>query len=559
MVHVTIDGNLIQLRTPFAYKNKCTAIPGGRWVAKKRCWEYLLTPVTAMTIMQVFGKELPEQIHDFLEPLRDRVIQCQAIKKELIDMTVPETRTEPWHHQVVTWNMAKKILGLDEDHSIGGGFLVGLDMGCGKSKIAVDLVSNYRNKIKQILVVSPNSAIEVWTGNESITGQFYRHTLDSQYSSMHVVPVTKKVPIEKKTKNAELARQVAHHQGKQFILVINYESAWREPFAGWAKEVGFDIIIADEVHRIKMPSGRASKFFARLAHHSKYRLGLTGTPLPHSPLDAFGQYRYLDPGVFGTIYGKFRAEYANMGGFEGRQAVSYKNLEQLHDKMFLIAHRVMSEDMFDLPPFIDEVRTMDLSPEERKIYDQMDKDFCVLLGEDIIQANNALVKLLRLQEITSGFLNGVQIGDSKKRLLADVMEDFELEEPIVVFARFTNDLAMIREVAESQGRTYAELSGQHNELGKWQGGKADVLGVQIQSGKEGVDFTRARYNIYYSLGFSLGDYEQSRRRTNRPGQAREGMYIQLIANHSVDTKVMKSLQAHKEVVEDVLNQYKETL
>lgn len=202
---------------------------------------------------------------------------------------------------------------------------------------------------------------------------------------------------------------------------------------------------------------------------------------------------------------------------------------------------------------------MDLSPEERKIYDQMDKEFVVFLEEKEITAANALVKLLRLQEITSGFLDGQPIGDSKKKLLADVLEDFEMEEPIIVFARFTNDLAMIKEVVEAQGRRYAELSGHANELGKWQGGHADVLGVQIQSGKEGVDFTRARYNIYYSLGFSLGDYEQSRKRTNRPGQTREGMYIQLIANHSVDVKVMKSLQAHKEVISSVLDQYKEEL
>lgn len=559
MVNVTIQDNLIQLRTPFSSKDKCTSVPGGRWVSKLRCWEYLLTPVTAMTILQVFDKELPESTRAILEPLRDRIMMCHAAKNETTTMLRPETRTEPWHHQVITYNMARIILGLDEDHPIGGGFLVGLDMGCGKSKIAVDLVANYPNKIRKVLVVCPNSAIEVWTGNESVTGQFYRHTLDNQYVKMHVVPVTRKISLEKKTKQAEMARLTAHHQNKQFVLAINYESAWREPFCEWAKEVGFDLIIADEVHRIKMPSGKSSKFFARLAHHCKYRLGLTGTPLPHSPLDAYGQYRYLDPGVFGTTYGAFRNYYANMGGFEGRQVLSFKNTEQLHDKMFLIAHRVMSDDVFDLPPFIDEVRTMDLSPEERKIYDQMDKEFVVFLEEKEITAANALVKLLRLQEITSGFLDGQPIGDSKKKLLADVLEDFEMEEPIIVFARFTNDLAMIKEVVEAQGRRYAELSGHANELGKWQGGHADVLGVQIQSGKEGVDFTRARYNIYYSLGFSLGDYEQSRKRTNRPGQTREGMYIQLIANHSVDVKVMKSLQAHKEVISSVLDQYKEEL
>lgn len=406
------------------------------------------------------------------------------------------------------------------------------------------------------MVVCPNSAIEVWTGNDALSGQFQRHATDEQYARLHIAAMNGKLSIDKKTQRAEMARQIAAHQNKQFICVINYEAAWREPFCEWAKNVGFDLVVADEVHRIKMPSGKASKFFARLAHHCTYRLGLSGTPLPHSPLDAYGPYRYLDPGLFGTTYGLFRAKYAIMGGFEGRQVVNFRDLDDMHNKMFTIGHRVMSEDVFDLPPFIDEVRTVDLSPEERRTYDQMDKEFCVLLADKEITASNALVKLLRLQEITSGYLDGVPIGDSKKKLLGDVLEDFEKEEPIVVFARFTNDLAAIREVAESQGRGYAELSGRINELAKWQAGKAEILGVQIQSGKEGVDFTRARYSIYYSLGFSLGDYEQSRKRTDRPGQTREGMYIQLIANHTVDMKVMKSLKDHKEVIEDVLTQYK---
>jgi len=173
-----------------------------------------------------------------------------------------------------------------------------------------------------------------------------------------------------------------------------------------------------------------------------------------------------------------------------------------------------------------------------------------------VTAANALVKLLRLQEITSGYLDAQPIGDSKKKLLADVLEDFDPREPLVIFARFTNDLRAIKEVAESQGRTYAELSGHANELSQWQIGNKDVLGVQIKSGREGVDFTRARYSIYYSLGFSLGDYEQSIKRLDRPGQVREGMYIHLLAKNTVDFKVMEALEKRQEVVSSVLNQYK---
>jgi SNF2 family DNA or RNA helicase len=245
-----------------------------------------------------------------------------------------------------------------------------------------------------------------------------------------------------------------------------------------------------------------------------------------------------------------------MGGFQGHQILSYRNQEMLHNKIFLIGYRVMSKDVFDLPEFLPDTRTCELSPKERRIYRQMDTEFYAEIESGEVTAANALVKLLRLQEITSGYLDKQPIGDSKKKLLADVMEDFDPKEPLVVFARFTNDLRAVKEVAEAQGRKYAELSGSENQLSQWQVGNYDVLGVQIQSGKEGVDFTRARYSIYYSLGFSLGDYEQTIKRLGRPGQLRAGMYIHLLAKESVDFKVMKALEQHRDVVASVLDQYK---
>jgi SNF2 family DNA or RNA helicase len=83
-----------------------------------------------------------------------------------------------------------------------------------------------------------------------------------------------------------------------------------------------------------------------------------------------------------------------------------------------------------------------------------------------------------------------------------------------------------------------------------------VLAVQIESGGVGVDLTRARYAIYYSLGFSLGSYEQSLARIHRPGQTRPVEYIHLLAKNTVDEKVMAALAAKADVVTAVLQQLK---
>ena len=550
-----LDNGTVHIQTHYDQKDRCAMVPGGRWVPRIRSWEYQLTPATASAMCQAFSNELSDEDRQKLQNIAAKLSLARSVKEGDFELQMPTTNFPPWHHQLVSYNMAKQLFGLDCPESLGGGALLGLDMGCGKSKCTVDIITNHPNQIRTVLVVCPASVIDVWTGNEDRQGQFEIHAVPEAYKNM-VICAVKGKDLTKKTTMAEQARFSAEHQNKQFVAVINYESAWREPFASWAKEVGFDLVVADEVHRIKSAGGKASKFFGQLGKTAKCRLGLTGTPLPHAPTDIFGQYRFLDPGIFGTSFTKFRSDYAVMGGFQGHQILSYRNQEMLHNKIFLIGYRVMSKDVFDLPEFLPDTRTCELSPEERRIYRQMDTEFYAEIESGEVTAANALVKLLRLQEITSGYLDKQPIGDSKKKLLADVMEDFDPKEPLVVFARFTNDLRAVKEVAEAQGRKYAELSGSENQLSQWQVGNYDVLGVQIQSGKEGVDFTRARYSIYYSLGFSLGDYEQTIKRLGRPGQLRAGMYIHLLAKESVDFKVMKALEQHRDVVASVLDQYK---
>ena len=80
----------------------------------------------------------------------------------------------------------------------------------------------------------------------------------------------------------------------------------------------------------------------------------------------------------------------------------------------------------------------------------------------------------------------------------------------------------------------------------------DVLVIQIQAGGVGVDVTRARVAIYYSLDFNLGNYLQSMARIRRPGQSRSGLWIHLVAEGTIDSKVYRALEKRQQVVEWVL-------
>jgi SNF2 family DNA or RNA helicase len=123
-----------------------------------------------------------------------------------------------------------------------------------------------------------------------------------------------------------------------------------------------------------------------------------------------------------------------------------------------------------------------------------------------------------------------------------------------VFCRFRHDLDKIRKVAESQQRRYGEVSGRQDDLvdSKFPP-DVDVLGVQIQAGGAGIDLSAAAYCAYYTVGFSLGDYEQSLARTHRPGQTRSVTYYHLVSEGTVDSRVYAALEQRKDVVRAILD------
>lgn len=296
----------------------------------------------------------------------------------------------------------------------------------------------------------------------------------------------------------------------------------------------------------------------------KQRVGLTGTPFPHSPLDIFAQYRFLDRNIFGWSFTAFRAKYGVMGGWQGKQVVAYQNTEELAERFRSIAYEC-GADVVSLPETVDTTRTVTLGAHAARLYAQVARDFWAGVESGEITASNALTRMLRLQQITGGSVGldldaderpqdrrVEHVDTAKQDALRSVLEDLPEGEPVVVFARFTADLDAIHAAAKAAGAESLELSGRRRELEAWQRGAASVLAVQVQAGGVGVDLTRARVCVYYSLGFSLGEYLQSRKRTHRPGQTRSVLYVHLVAEGTIDEQVYRALEARQSVIEAVL-------
>jgi SNF2 family DNA or RNA helicase len=143
------------------------------------------------------------------------------------------------------------------------------------------------------------------------------------------------------------------------------------------------------------------------------------------------------------------------------------------------------------------------------------------------------------------------VDDSKQKLLEDTLEDIG-EEPVAVFCWFHQDLDAVHDACRRVGCKSLELSGRRDELKQWQEGGAQVLAVQIRAGGVGVDFTRARYSVFYSLGFSLADYEQAKCRVHRPGQTRPVEHIHLVAKGTVDERILRALEKRRDVIDAIL-------
>lgn len=555
-VAADVKGNLIVLTLlPPSAENVALAraVPGRRYRANDHAWTAPATASVAAEVIELWGADNVQGSPNFHALMK----QAEGVKvaqaaKTADDLPQPEIRkTDMWKHQLRAYHFAKPL----------GAACLYMGMGSGKSRCVVDLVINRDHR--RVLIVAPKSvitgecelgrgasldALAVWAR------EFYKFAGHDAWKVWNDTRGTCERRAEKMLDFVGLCEA----RGDVAVVLVNYEAAWREDFAGAIYKAQFDCVVLDESHRSKSANGTASRFLGKLGDTVPYRLALTGTLMPHSPMDLFGQYRFLDKGVFGTSFTAFRSRYAVMGGYGGHEIKGYQNEDELRAKAERLYYHVGSE-VLDLPEAVHTYRVVSLTPDTLRAYKQMEQTFIADVGAGRVVASNALAKLLRLQQITSGYLpredaeDVVQISTEKMDALREVLSDLEPREPVVVFCRFRHDLDMVAMAARMEQRTSAELSGRVNELARWQDGGADVLAVQIQAGGVGIDLTRARYCVYYSLGFNLGDYLQSLARVHRPGQQRGVIYVHLLADHTIDQKVYDALQKRQDVIEEIFH------
>jgi SNF2 family DNA or RNA helicase len=444
----------------------------------------------------------------------------------------------PWEHQ------RKAAALIAERPSI----MLAHEMGTGKTRSALDGLAEA--DARKIIVLCPKSIIGVWIRQ---AGEYHP-------ARWNVLP---------------LARGSTRQRGDQLrtmpdgptIVIVNYDAAWRGELGAALSGQTWDALVLDESHRIKAPNGRASRWVrGKLAPRCVRRIALTGTPMPHSPLDLWAQADALGPGKhLDRSFFAFRHRYAVMGGHRvnGRavQVVGWKSLPDLYHRMAAFADVVRKADVLDLPPILHETIPIRITGAARRVYDALERDMTARVSTGEVTASNVLVQILRLAELTSGYArtsDGMidRLHSEKADALADILADSS--GPVVVFCRFVVDLSAARAAAESNGWSVDELSGRRNDIGAvWEPRLPRTLAVvQIQSGGLGIDLTAASVAVYWSQTWSLGDYDQSMARLHRPGQRGASvLFLHLVVEDSIDETMRAALSRRADLVESIIGRF----
>jgi SNF2 family DNA or RNA helicase len=327
-----------------------------------------------------------------------------------------------------------------------------------------------------------------------------------------------------------------------------------------------DLLVVDESHKIKSVDGNASKLMGRVSKFVKRRAILTGTVMPHSPIDVFGQWRFLQPYAFGdpqpdrsvraaTITG-FKSRYVIQGGWMGKEVLGFRNLDEMQTIMSRNAVVARKDQALDLPPTTDVTVPVTLSAREAKAYTEMKRDLAHQLETGAFATvPNKLSQMMRLRQITSGHLPDDTghvnvIGDSKVQTIRSIVHDtLAGETRIVVFCFFTTEIHQLAgslnqagtEVMVITGETPTRIREQLRKRFGSQDPQRMVIVAQVKTLSLAVnELVTANHAIFGSLSQQRDDLIQARDRLDRIGQTRPVTYWYALAPGTVDEVILKS-------------------
>jgi SNF2 family DNA or RNA helicase len=441
-----------------------------------------------------------------------------------------------------------------------------MEMGTGKTKVLIDNVAMLydRGKIDGVLIICPKGVMGTW-----YTQELPAH-LPNHIENMAVLW------------QANITKSQSRKLGNLFktderlhILIMNVEALSTQKGSDFAKKFMLchkTLMGVDESTTIKNPRAKRTKNILSMAKMAIYRRILTGSPVTKNPLDLYSQCEFLNEELLDfTSYYAFRNRYAEMKTIHvaGRsiQVVNYfKNLDELAEQLKTFSYRVLKEECLDLPEKIYMKREIELSSEQKKVYKQMKETALADLNGKHITTMTVLTQLMRLQQITCGHFvadDGTtqEIKSNRLNELMDILD--EVEGKSIIWAHWQKDIQIIKEalIKKYGPRSVVDYYGltpqdeRQGNIKKFQDDPRYRFFVGTPStGGYGITLTAANTVIYYSNGYDLEKRLQSEDRAHRIGQKKSVTYVDILAEETVDEKIVKSLRKKINIASKVMGE-----
>lgn len=581
------EGVFYAVFVPREFEQACKQIPENRmWSMQNRCW--LVRPTAKNT--RYLREQLP-QLHwstraqqkadAVLAAHAHFVAQVEAMSHEkqqasqalAVDVSDFKFKTKPYLHQA-------KVFKLSRDKTA---FALLLEQGTGKTKVTIDTIAwlRARGKIAAAFIVCPNDVKDVWVE------EFATHMPDWAEHQLIVDGQLPRSAVDKFVADSANNRVLK-------IVITNVESlASTQRIAAYKQLLAKypTMMVLDEATRFKNPTAKRTKAMLLLGKSAAYRRILTGTPVTQNPLDVYAPFRFLDQAILGfNSYAVMRAHHGILGGWQGKQVIGFTGIEELKRKIDPFSYRILRDDCVDLPPKVYQKHLVNLSDEQRKMYDALrDELVAELESGDRITAPHALVKLIRLSQIVGGFVKTdvvipdhvqpdshewhecvaaqqgrlpVRIGSSNPKLTAllEIIEDLPHDGKVVIWARFRAEIELLHSALvglygkDSAVTFYGGVDREERTRRRrlFQGAadtphdpRCRFFIAQVDTGSVGLTLTRAQTVVYFSNSYSLETRLQSEDRTHRIGQTGTVTYHDLIARDTLDVTLVAALRRKK--------------
>ena len=475
-------------------------------------------------------------------------------------MTDYKYKTKPYQHQ-------HDVLMLSWDKESWAYFM---EMGTGKSKVCIDNAAMLRecDEIDTFIVVAPKGVYRNWANLE-----IPAHMPDR-------IREGSLMAIWRPTPPRALKQDLLSFMepSKNFrILVMNIEALSTvkgQKFLVGVLKASRALLAIDESTAIKSPKASRTKALIKISELAKYKRILTGFPVTQSPMDLWAQCRFLDKtflGDCGDNYFQYQYRYAVMkkqsvGTHSFNRVVGYRNLEELSGFLKNFSSRVMKEECLDLPAKIYTQRSVTLSGDQVRIYDELKKyALAHIEDEEFMTANNVMTQLLRMQQVLSGHAkiddgDVIDIKDNRLNELMDCLE--EVEGKVIIWSRFRYD---VKRITEALSKKYGPRStvnyfgdtsdeARSTAIENFQEGDARFFVGNPQTGGYGITLTAAQTVIYFANSFDLAIRMQSEDRAHRIGQTEHVNYIDLISEGTIDEQIVKALRNKMDIASVVMGE-----